>query len=86
MADMSPWWLASLALVVPLGVPMVVAGSGKSMARFVALQLVSSLTMIILILLSFALDQSSFIDLPLGLALLSLPGVLAMAIFLERWL
>jgi multisubunit Na+/H+ antiporter MnhF subunit len=48
--------------------------------------LISSLTMLVLIALSFALGQSSFIELPLALALLSLPGSLLMALFLERWL
>jgi multisubunit Na+/H+ antiporter MnhF subunit len=36
--------------------------------------------------MTFAFDQGSFIDLPLALALLALPGTLAMALFLERWL
>lgn len=83
---MNPWWLASLALAFPLIVPVAVAGNGNSVGRFIAMQLLSSLMTIILILLSFALNQSSFIDLPLALALLGLPGVLVMAMFLERWL
>jgi multisubunit Na+/H+ antiporter MnhF subunit len=41
---------------------------------------------LILVLMTFAFDQSSFIDLPLALALLALPGTLAMTLFLERWL
>ena len=36
--------------------------------------------------MTFAFDQSSFIDLALTLALLTLPGTLVMALFLERWL
>ena len=54
--------------------------------RFVALQVLIAAATVILVLLSFALDQSSFIDLPLAFALLSLPGSLLMALFLERWL
>lgn len=83
---MSPWWLASLALVAALAVPVLMAGNGDSGGRLVALQLVSSITTIMLTLLGFALNQSSFIDVPLALALLGLPGALVMAVFLERWL
>jgi len=83
---MNAWWASSVALAASLAVPLAAVGRGSSAARFVALQLISSLTILVLIALSFALGQSSFIELPLALALLSLPGTLLMALFLERWL
>ena len=83
---MSAWCMSSLALAVPMAVPLVAAARGKSAGRFVALQLLSSLSTLVLIALSFAQGQPSFIELPLALALLSLPGTLLLAFFLERWL
>lgn len=83
---MNAWWFSSLALVAPLALPLAAVGRGSSAARFVALQLISSLAMLALIAMSFALGQSFFIELPLALALLSLPSTLLMALFLERWL
>lgn len=83
---MNAWWISSLALVAPLALPLAAVSRGNSAARFVALQLISSLAMLALIAMSFALGQSFFIELPLALALLSLPSTLLMALFLERWL
>ena len=83
---MSAWWMCSLALVAPLAVPLIAVSRGNSNTRFVALQLISSVASLVLITLSFALGQSSFIELPLALALLGAPGILLVAFFLERWL
>jgi len=83
---MNAWWVSSVALAAPLALPLAAVSRGSSAARFVALQLISSLTVLVLITLSFALGRSSFIELPLALVLLSLPGTLLMALFLERWL
>lgn len=83
---MNTWWIACLALSLPLAVPVIATSRRLPAMRFVALQVLIVLATVILVLLSFALDQSSFVDLPLALALLSLPGSLLMALFLERWL
>ena len=40
----------------------------------------------VLVAMTFAFDQPSFMDLPLAMALLALPGSLLIAMFLERWL
>jgi multicomponent Na+:H+ antiporter subunit F len=71
---------------LPLAVPVVAAARRLPAMRFIALQMLIALATVVLVLLSFALNQSSFIDLPLALALLSLSGSLLMALFLERWL
>jgi multisubunit Na+/H+ antiporter MnhF subunit len=78
--------LAVLALVPALAIPVIAPFRGEVAGRLVAVQLATSLTTMILVLMTFAFDQSSFVDLPLALALLALPGTLVMALFLERWL
>ena len=83
---MTVWMAAVLALLPALGVPVLSACRGGTAGRLVAVQLASSVTTLILALMTFAFDQSSFIDLPLCLALLTVPGTLTMALILERWL
>jgi multisubunit Na+/H+ antiporter MnhF subunit len=85
MAALTPWMAAILALLPPLAIPIVIACRGQTSSRLVAVQLASSITAQILVLMTFAFDQSAFLDLPLTLALLTLPGTLIMAFFLERW-
>ena len=83
---MTIWMLTTLALLPPLAIPVWHACRGGTSSRLVAVQLASAATTLILALMTFAFDQSSFIDLALCLALLTLPGTLVMALFLERWL
>lgn len=83
---MTSWMLATLALVPAFAIPAVAACHGATAGRLVAVQLASSLAILILTLMTFAFDQSSFIDLALTLALLTLPGTLLIAMFVERWL
>ncbi len=83
---MNPWLVAILALAPAVALPIGAACRGGSFNRLVAVQLASSVAGLMLALMTFAFDQSSFIDLPLCLALLSLPGTLLLALFLERWL
>jgi multisubunit Na+/H+ antiporter MnhF subunit len=83
---MTSWLLAMLALLPPLLIPLAVALRGDLAQRFVAVQLATNVTMLILVLSSFAFSQPPLIDLPLTLALLSLPATLMFALFVERWL
>ena len=83
---MSIWLLATLAMLPAFAVPALAAGRGDAGRRLVAVQLASVIATWVLILMTFAFDQSSFIDLALCLALLTLPGTLLLALFLERWL
>jgi multisubunit Na+/H+ antiporter MnhF subunit len=59
---------------------------GQLTDRLVAVQVGTNVTILILVLCSFAFDQDSMIDLPLTLAALSLPGTLMFSFFIERWL
>lgn len=83
---MSPWAIATWALLPALVLPIVVALRHEAATRLVALQFVTGITALLLTLMSFAFDQPSYLDLALTVALLAVPGTLLMAIFIERWL
>lgn len=82
----SAWLAASVGLVPPLLAAIVSCGRGSIGRRLVAVQLATSLSVLMLIALSFAFDQASSIDLALTLAVLTLPGTMILALFVERWL
>jgi multisubunit Na+/H+ antiporter MnhF subunit len=86
MARMTPWMVATLSLLPAFAVPIIAACHGDTAGRLVAVQLATCVATLVLVLMTFAFDQSAFVDLALTLALLSLPGTLIMALFLERWL
>lgn len=86
MAAVTAWFAAILALLPPLAVPLWVAARGRLPDRLAALQFASTIVLVMLALMSFAFDDPSWIDLPLTLAFLSLPGTLLLAICLERWM
>ncbi len=79
------WHLAVLGTLPALAVLMAAACRGEIAGRLVAVQAATGLTALILILMSFAFDQQSYVDLALALAALGLPGTLVMALVLERW-
>ncbi len=83
---MTAWEWAATALAPALAVPVFAASRGLVASRFAAVQLATSVLTILLAVLTFAFDQSSFIDLALAAPLLGFPGALAYALFLERWL
>jgi multicomponent Na+:H+ antiporter subunit F len=83
---MNPWLLSVIAWLPPLALPLWVAARGSLADRLVAVQLATNVTILLLVLMSFAFDQDSLIDLPLTLTVLSLPGTLMFAHFVERWL
>ncbi len=80
------WTAALVALLPPLAIAFTEAMRGDAGRRLIAVQLATALTAMVLVLTSFAFDQPSFMDLALALTLLSLPGTLVLALFLERWL
>ena len=80
------WLAASLGLLPPLAWALFASGRGKVGSRLMAVQLASSLGVLLLIALSFAIPQPASIDVALTLAVLALPGVLVLAMFYERWL
>ena len=86
MAGVTPFLAACIALLPALAIPLWIGMRGSLPDRLIAVQLGTTIAAIIMVLMSFAFDQSSLIDLPLTLAFLSLPGTLLLAIFMERWL
>jgi multicomponent Na+:H+ antiporter subunit F len=80
------WLVAAIATLPAFAVPVFVACRGASGDRLAAVPLATALAALVLVMMSFAFDQSSFIQLPLALVLLGFPGTLVLAHFLERWL
>ncbi len=83
---MTSWMWATVALLPALAIPAIAACRGGAAARLVAVQLATSVAAMLLALMTFAFDQSASIDLALTLTLLTLPGTLIIALFIERWL
>lgn len=83
---MTAWMAAAIGLLPPAAAALVAALRGPASQRLVAVQLATALASLLLALMTWAFDQPSFVDLSLTLALLSLPGTLLMALFLERWM
>lgn len=81
-----PWLTAAVAMLPALAIPLCGTARGDLANRLVAVQLATIIAALILVLMSFAFDQQSLIDLPLTLVFLALPGTLMMTLFLERWL
>lgn len=86
MAGVNAWLVASIAVLPALFFPLWTGLRGPVAHRFVAVGLLSTLASLLLVMLSFAFDQPSFLDVGLTLTLLSLPGTLLIATFVERWL
>ena len=62
---MNPWLVATILLLPPLLVPVYVAARADANNRLVAVQVSSTLAALIIALMTFAFDQSSFIDVAL---------------------
>ncbi|MBB2206120.1 monovalent cation/H+ antiporter complex subunit F [Gluconacetobacter takamatsuzukensis] len=83
---MTIWTGAIVALLVPLGLTIIAARRGRSVRRLAAMQMASFLSAALLVLMTFAQGEPGFMDLPLALALLGLPGSLLIASFYDRFL
>jgi multisubunit Na+/H+ antiporter MnhF subunit len=87
MADLrNGWSLAALALFPAFCAAVIASGLLSIPQRLIAIQLATSLSVLLLVVLSFVFAQPSSLDLALSIALLTLPGTLLFALFLERWL
>ncbi|HYZ39287.1 MAG TPA: monovalent cation/H+ antiporter complex subunit F [Stellaceae bacterium] len=83
---MNVWLVCTIALFPPLAVVFYVGFRGDLADRLVAVVFASSMTTLVLVLMSFAFDQPSLVDLPLAITFVSLPGLLVFAHVIERWL
>jgi multisubunit Na+/H+ antiporter MnhF subunit len=91
MASLMPftfniWFTAAAGLMVGLIPCLIVILRAELMEAVVAMQLASTLGVLIVLLLSQGYGRPSFADLSLALAFLSLPSGLLFAHFFERWL
>lgn len=86
MMERAVWGMAALGLLAPLLVAVWLCGRGDAGQRLAGAQIAASLATALLVVLSFALDLPSGVDLALTLALLGIAGGLLYAHFLERWL
>lgn len=83
---MSAWLAAAIAFLPPLALAAVYCARGSLGPRLAAVQLAGSLGAVELVAATFVFGQPSSIELPLTLALLTLPATLLFAVFMERWL
>jgi multisubunit Na+/H+ antiporter MnhF subunit len=86
MIEGTLWTAATLALVPPLGIGVLLCCRGSAPMRLAAMQFIVGTGTLLFVALSFVLDQASSIDLALTFAFLGLPAALLFALFLERWL
>ncbi len=86
MGGVSAWLVATIALLPPLALTVIACGRGAVGRRLAAVQLASSIGVLVLVVMTFAFGQASSIDLALTLAILTLPANLLFAVFVERWL
>jgi multisubunit Na+/H+ antiporter MnhF subunit len=77
-------WLVVVLLVGAAGPCLVAVCRGAPVERLVALQCLSIVMTVGLVLLSVGFDRPSYLDVPLVLALVSLAGTLVFARFFGR--
>ncbi len=81
---MNLWLAAGLALMVAgLGPAVYLGARGDALHRLIGLELSSTLTVLILLLLASGFGQSSYLIAPLVLAVLSFAGILVFTRLLE---
>ncbi len=73
-------------LFIPMAVALYLLVSADTVRRLIALQVMTLLASVQLVLLSIVFATEEFADLGITLALLSIGGTIAYARFLERWL
>jgi multisubunit Na+/H+ antiporter MnhF subunit len=83
---MTLWLWTVIVVVAALPVSTVMACRGRMAERLVAVQMVAGLTVMALVIMSFAFDSPMLMDLPLALILLAVPGTLVIAAALDRWI
>lgn len=86
MSELNNWMVAVIGLLPPLGAAAFLALRGRSERRLIAGQFAAATTVLIVVLLAMAGDETSFLDLALALVLVGYAGTLVYAHFLERWL
>ena len=82
---MNAWLIAATALLVGLVPLLVVCVRHSALDALVALELASTITTLVLMLLAQGYRRDPFFDLAVVSSVLSFAGALTFARFLERW-
>ena len=82
---MNAWLIAATALLFGIVPLLIVCVRHSALDALVALELASTITTFVLMLLAQGYNRDPFFDLALVSALLSFAGALTFARFLERW-
>jgi multisubunit Na+/H+ antiporter MnhF subunit len=82
---MNVWLVAAVFLLGGVAVCTWACLSGTPIDRLIALEVVTSVDAVLLLVLAEGLHRDVFFDLALTVALLSLAGGLVFAHFMERW-
>lgn len=83
---MNAWLIAATVLLAGIVPLLIVCVRNGPLDALVALELASTITTFVLMLLAQGYRRDPFLDLALVSALLSFAGALTFARFLERWL
>lgn len=83
---MNAWLWAATVLLVAFVPCVVVAVRGKIADALVGLEIATVLTVVTLLVAEQGFARPSFFDVPLALAVLTLPSTLLFARFYRRWL
>jgi multisubunit Na+/H+ antiporter MnhF subunit len=82
---MNEWLIAATVLLVGLAPCLWVAMRGSIMSALAALELASTITTLVLVLIAQGFRRDPFMDLAVVSSILSFAGALTFARFLERW-
>jgi multicomponent Na+:H+ antiporter subunit F len=80
------WTLATAALMLGLACCMIACLRSRFSGGLVAYELASALSAMCIAALGEVFGRAPWFDLAIAMALLSLPGGLVFAVFLDRWL
>lgn len=83
---MNHWFVAAAALLFGIGACGWVCLFASTLDRLVAVELLGTVTVLVLLLLAAGFDRTPYYEVALALAVLSLPASLVFVRFLERWL
>jgi multicomponent Na+:H+ antiporter subunit F len=83
---MNGWYIAALGLLVALVPCFIVCMKGDPLNRLVGLEMASTVSILLLVVLAQALQRDFLYDLALAQALLSFGAGFVFAHFLEKWL
>ena len=83
---MNVWFAAAIALLVLVGACGIGTLRGTASERLVALELGTTIGVLVLLLIEQGFERQSFFDVSLAFAVLAVPSTFVFARFYRRWL